>query len=100
MPRRGGEEGAAGEMIFCRLAHTGDDFVSKNSLTGEWIRPSSAAFKPDMDGVSVYRDQLLAALGLSAADCAIEQRHAVISFLVDDVRAVGSLDVNPDPWPI
>jgi hypothetical protein len=66
-------------------------------VTGE-IRPSSGAFKPDSDGVSVFREGVLEAALLEPS--AIMRRHddLVARLLVSDVRAL-TLDVVDDPWP-
>jgi hypothetical protein len=87
------------ETLYRRLADSGRDFVSRDSITGEWLRPSSGAFKPDNDGVSVYRQAILEMNGLTADDCATTHRHVVVGFLAGEVRAVEPLDVIPDAWP-
>jgi len=62
-------------------------------------RPSSGAFKPDEDGVSVFRESLLRRHTLSAevvADRSLRQLIASIS--VGQVRQ-GDMGVRDDPWP-
>lgn len=61
-------------------------------------RPTSAAFKPDDDGVSVYRLSLLSVSGLQAADLCSQPEHLVVGLSVQDVRLAG-LGVRDDPWP-
>ena len=74
--------------------------VFVDPLTGD-RRPTTGAFraKPDEDGVSVYREQLLVAAGLTAADVVTAPLNVVVSLGVDDVRAIPPLDVHDDNWP-
>lgn len=69
-------------------------------LTGE-RRPSTGVFrvKPDEDGVSVYREQLLHAAGLTAADVVAAPQNLVVSLAVGDIRSLVPLDVRDDRWP-
>lgn len=74
--------------------------VYADPLTGE-RRPTTGAFKvkPGEDGLSVYREQLLAASGLTAADVVTAARHLVVGLAVRDIRSTPPLDVRDDPWP-
>src|SRR5437764_15371029 len=85
------------EELLRRLAAGDEAFVVVDAVTGE-LRPSSGAFKPDEDGVSVYQSTLLADAGLSAADVMTHPVILVVGFLAGDARAIG-LGVRPDRWP-
>jgi hypothetical protein len=71
--------------------------VAFDPVTNEW-RPSSGAFKPDEDGVSVYRRSLLEEAGLSGRDVQIKPENLVAGVVVGDVRSL-ALGVVNDPWP-
>ena len=85
------------EELLRRLASDEQAFVVRDTVTGE-RRPSSGAFKPDADGVSVYQSTLLAGAGLSPADVLTHPANLVVGFLAADARAIG-LGVRPDRWP-
>lgn len=57
-----------------------------------------AAVRFDDDGISCYRDRILAEHGLSWADVKREPKNGVFSMLVKDVREV-CLGVAFDPYP-
>ncbi len=61
-------------------------------------RPTSGAFKPDDDGVSVYRRALLTAARLGPDDVIRHPWNLVVSVDVGDVRSIG-LGARDDPWP-
>jgi hypothetical protein len=100
-------EVASDEIIYRRLADPGDNFITKDALTGAWQKPSSGAFKPDDDGVSVYRHVILESHGLGPADCVMTPTNVIVGMSTEDVRNVNiadsgqttPLDVIPDPWP-
>jgi len=90
-----------------REAHVADDEVIYRLLFSDWVsidkitglrRPSSAAFKPDEDGLSVYREEILIRDGLSASDLTRNADDPVVSFTSADVRSLG-LDVHVDALP-
>lgn len=68
-----------------------------DAVTGQ-RRPSSGAFKPDADGVSIYRASRLAATGLGVVAVVRDPWNVVVALGVGDVRAV-PLGVRDDPWP-
>jgi hypothetical protein len=47
------------EVLYRRLSYDNGDWVVRNLITGERVRPASGAFKPDEDGVSVFRKSIL-----------------------------------------
>jgi hypothetical protein len=71
--------------------------VAVDQATGE-RRPTSGAFKPDDDGVSVYQQSVLRAHGLGPADLVRSSLNLVVEVLAGDLRTI-DLDVRPDPWP-
>jgi hypothetical protein len=71
--------------------------VAIDQVTGV-RRPSSGAFKPDSDGVSVYRRSLLDRDGLGPEDVMTSPRNIVVGLEVGDVRSIG-LGTWNDPWP-
>jgi hypothetical protein len=85
------------EEIIYRLLFPNADWISVDKITGE-RRPSSAAFKPDEDGVSVYREAILTAERLGPSDLTRTAIDPVVAFTAADVRGVG-LDLLADPWP-
>ncbi len=62
-------------------------------------RPTSGAFQPDADGVSVYRRARLEEAGLGVEAIITTQSAIVVSLTVEDVRSVKPLGVRDDPWP-
>jgi hypothetical protein len=85
------------EELLRRLAAGDSAFVVHDPVTGK-RRPSSGAFKPDDDGVSVYQSTLLETAGLSPADVMTDSANLVVGFLAADVRGLG-LGIRPDRWP-
>jgi hypothetical protein len=88
------------EVLYRRLSYDNGDWVVRHLVTGERVRPTSGAFNPDPDGVSVYRQSRLLALTppLSAADLVVSPENIVVSFTVSDVRSI-RLGVRDDQWP-
>ena len=85
------------EELNRRLSDESPNMVVVDALSGA-RRPSSGAFKPDDDGVSVYREGVLRSRGLTAADLVVRPGNLVVSLPVGAVRAI-SLGVRDDPWP-
>ena len=85
------------ETVYRRLSDDSPDMVVVDAVSGD-RRPSSGAFKPDEDGVSVYRKSLLEDRQLTPADLAPRPGNLVVSINVGEVRSL-SLDVEDDPWP-
>jgi len=69
-----------------------------DSLSGE-RRPTSGAFQPDSDGVSVYRMSILRASGLTATDLVNDRQNLVVGLPLGEVRSIAGLGVVDDPWP-
>lgn len=88
------------DSVYRRLSDSGPAMLFVDPLTGE-RRPSTGVFrvKPDEDGVSVYREQLLHAAGLTAADVVVAPQNLVVSLAVGDIRSLAPLDVRDDRWP-
>lgn len=85
------------EVLYRRLADPGGSMVAIDQVTGS-RRPSSGSFKPDADGVSVYRRGLLEQSGLGPEDVIRGPRNLVVGVEVGDVRSIG-LGAWNDPWP-
>ena len=69
-----------------------------DAITGE-KRPSSGAFKPDEDGVSVYLESILIDNRLTVSDIVSRPNNLVVAIEVGDVRLIPPLGVHRDPWP-
>ncbi len=85
------------DALFRRLSDSGPSMVAVDLETGE-RRPTSGAFKPDDDGVSVFRRGLLHAAGLGPDDVIKNPWNLVVSVDVGDIRSIG-LGARDDPWP-
>jgi hypothetical protein len=85
------------DALYRRLPHRGTDMILVDQVTGE-RRPASGAFKPDHDGVSVYRRMLLQKHGLAAVDVTRTPSNVVVSVGVEDVRSL-QLGVVNNTWP-
>ncbi len=85
------------ETVCRRLANSSPNMIAVDAVT-RTRRPSTAAFKPDADGVSVYRLSLLEQSGLGPADVCVRAGQLVVGLLVADVRRT-RLGVRDDPWP-
>lgn len=83
--------------VYRRLSDSGPNMVRVDLETGE-RRPSSGAFKPDPDGVSVYRRSLLEGAGLAANDVIRNPWNLVVRVNVGEIRSI-ELGVRDDPWP-
>lgn len=88
------------EILYRRLASDDRNWLVKDSITGAPVRPTSGAFQPDDDGLSVYRDSILRSQNppLGPADVAVSTQNMIIGFTVEAVRSL-SLDIRDDPWP-
>lgn len=88
------------DILYRRIPNVASaDFMTTDEQTGE-RRPSSGAFEPDEDGVSVYIDRVLRAYRLSHEALVEEPFHGVVSLLAADISADGSgLSLVSDPWP-
>ncbi len=84
------------DALYRRLSDSGPNMVAVDLETGE-RRPTSGAFKPDEDGVSVYRRGLLSAAGLGPDDIVRKPWNLVVSVDVGDIRSIG-LGARDDPW--
>lgn len=85
------------DVLQRRLPSAVSSWVAIDQETGT-RRPSSSAFKPDTDGVSVYRDQLLRNARLSVMDLVRSPENLVVGVTVADVRSI-HLGVRDDIWP-
>lgn len=61
-------------------------------------RPTSAVFRPDKDGLSVYLDSILRKYELTERDVQTRPESGVLSLTVGDIRAEG-LGIARDAWP-
>jgi len=86
------------DAVLRRLSDSGPSMLRIDLATGE-RRPTSGAFQPDEDGVSVYRESRLHEQDLTAADLVKAPQNLVVSLGVGEIRAVANLGVRDDPWP-
>ena len=86
------------EVCCRRLSDAGQAMMATDSVTGTQ-RPSSGAFMPDGDGVSVYRETLLRQAGLTPADLVRGAGNLVVGLPVGEIREIARLEVADDPWP-
>jgi hypothetical protein len=86
------------DAVLRRIPNSGPDMLRSDLVTGE-RRPSSGAFKPDEDGISVFREGVLQAVGLGPSAIVRNPQNVVVRLPVSDVRAVDSLDVVDAAWP-
>lgn len=87
-------EVSGGEVLYRLLF---PDWVYVDPITGE-RRPTSAAFEPDDEGVSIYRETVLMRSHLGASDLTRSPSDPVIGFTAEEVRDLG-LRVLSDAWP-
>lgn len=69
--------------------------IAVDTLTGQ-RRPSSGAFKPDLDGVSVYRESKLRSAGLVVSDLVTAPQNVVVGLPVGEIRSVTPLGTRDD----
>ena len=88
------------EVLYRRVSFEHGEWVLRDPISGERVRPVSGGFEPDTDGVSVFRRDLLRKLEppLGPADVALRPDDIVVGFTVADVRQL-RLGVKDDPWP-
>lgn len=89
------------EILYRRLSYDNGDWIVRHLVTKQRVRPTSGAFNPDPDGLSVYRDTRLLVLvpPLGPADLVAGPESVVVGFTVGDVRSL-RLGVKDDPWPV
>jgi hypothetical protein len=85
------------DVLLRRLSDSGPNMIAWDLETRQ-PRPSSGAFKPDDDGVSVYRLMVLTEAGLTPDDVVREPLNVVVGLGAGDVRSLG-LGIRNDPWP-
>lgn len=88
----------AGDTVYHRLAAPTADMIAVDQATGA-RRPSSGAFKPDTDGVSVYSRWAMTAHDLQPGHLLRRNGNLLVSLDVDEIRTLEGLDVIGDPWP-
>jgi hypothetical protein len=87
-----------GEILYRRIPNVEQaSFMVTDEVT-KARRPTSAVFRPDKDGLSVYIDSILREYELSERDVQTRPESGVLSLTVGDVRAE-VLGVAPDAWP-
>jgi hypothetical protein len=88
------------EILYRRLPSDDRNWLVRDAITDKPIRPASSAFRPDADGLSVYRHSILISQDppLGPADVAVSPGNVVISFTVAQVRSI-SLGIKNDFWP-
>lgn len=93
------------DAVIRRIAHTRPDMMTTDRITGK-RRPSSGAFKPDVDGVSVYSRDGLGKCGLEPSAVRRNEENALATVPVSQIthlafdRIPGAkLTVVGDPWP-
>ncbi len=89
---------ADADSVYRRLSDSRPPMLVIDFVTHE-RRPSSAAFRVDSDGVSVYRRSKLDAAGLTAADLVRLPQNVVVSLVVGEIRSLAKLGIRDDPWP-
>lgn len=86
------------EIVYRRIPNVAQSaFMVVDEGTGE-RRPSTAIFRPDEDGVSVYRDSILRSYNLDENALIRDPRNGVLSLTVGEIRAE-KLGVASDAWP-
>ena len=86
------------EALYRRIYNDSRNMIAVDTVTGD-RRPSSGAFKPDEDGVSVYRASKLRHVGLGPKDVTTAPSNLVVSVSVGSVRTLQPLGVADDTWP-
>ncbi len=86
------------EILYRRIPNVEHaSFMVTDEMT-KVRRPTSAVFRPDNDGLSVYIDSILRQHGLTERDVQTRPQSGVLSLMVGDVRAE-ELGVATDAWP-
>lgn len=101
MPESSGDDPGISdnESVYRRLSDNSPSMIAVDLKTQE-RRPTSGAFMPDADGVSVYRKSILESAHLTAADLKRAPQNLVVSLGVDEIRTVARLGVRDDAWPV
>jgi hypothetical protein len=84
-----------GVVVHRRLHHQ-PTMLKVDLATNKVIGPTSAAFHPDSDGLSVYFDQVLRNLGLGPSDVRIDLSQCVAG-LTEHAVAEAGLTIVEDP---
>lgn len=84
-----------GEILHRRIYRTPQQLVIDQE-TRRVTGPTSAAFEPDDDGLSVYLESRLTILGLGPKDTRINSSQ-VVAALDEPVLRLHSLELKPDP---
>lgn len=86
------------EIVYRRIPNVAQSaFIVVDEGTGK-RRPTTAIFRPDEDGVSVYCDSILRQYKLDEKSLIRDPLNGVLSLTVGDVRAE-DLGVASDAWP-
>lgn len=93
-----GEPLPAGDTVYHRLAAPTADMIAVDQATGA-RRPSSGAFKPDSDGVSVYSQWAMTARDLQLGHLLRRDGNLLVGLDVNEIRTLDGLNVVGDPWP-
>lgn len=86
------------EVLYRRISSDSPNLIATDAVTGE-KRPSSGSFKPDKDGLSVYRKTILQESKLELEDITTSTSNIIVSIKVADVRNLPPLGVVNDPCP-
>jgi hypothetical protein len=95
---RDGEPLDGSDVVIRRLSHQGPSMIATDRITGA-RRPSSGAFKPDEDGVSVYSQAAMTDRNLTVHDLRTGDANVFVALAVSAIRDVTDLDVVGAPWP-
>lgn len=86
------------EVLYRRIPNVEHaSFMVVDEMTGV-RRPTSAVFRPDQDGLSVYIKSILDEHGLAERDVQTRPESGVLSLLARDIRDE-KLGVVRDAWP-
>jgi hypothetical protein len=85
------------DLVFRRLSDGGQSMIAKDTVTGE-RRPTTGAFKPDPDGVSVFLRSVLTANDLGPEAVVTRPENLVVSLTAGDIRSI-DIGIRRDPWP-
>lgn len=88
------------EILYKRLPTDEKEWLVKDQITGKPVRPTSGAFVPHPDGISVYRNSIMASQDppLGPADLAVSSTNYILSFTAAQARSI-SLGIKNDAWP-
>lgn len=91
-----GEQLPSDDSIFRRVPTA--DMLAIDQVTGK-RRPSSSAFKPDSDGVSVYSQYAMSASCLVPGHLLRREGDTLVQVAVAELRSLDGVDAVGDPWP-